>query len=352
VGGVQLNLRSAAAVRQAWKTIKDSVKQKAGAHHFMGVTVQPMITAEGYELILGSGPDAQFGPVLLFGAGGQMVEVLKDRALGLPPLNATLARRMMEQTKIYTALKGVRGRAPVNLAALEELLVRFSQLVVEQKWIAEIDINPLLVSSDRLIALDARVVVYGPDVAVEKLPTTAIRPYPVQYASPWKLNDGTAITIRPIRPEDETLMIRFHETLSEESVYHRYFSQLKLDERIAHERLTRICFNDYDREIALVAEHNDPATGRRSILGVGRLVKARGLNEAEFALLISDQWQRLGLGTELLKRLVQIGRDERLTRLTADILADNHGMQHLSRKVGFKVEHSSNNPDLKAEYVF
>jgi acetyltransferase len=352
VGGVQLNLRSAAAVRQAWKTIKDNVKQKAGAHHFMGVTVQPMVAVEGYELILGSGPDTQFGPVLLFGAGGQMVEVLKDRALGLPPLNTTLARRMMEQTKIYTALKGVRGRAPVNLAALEELLVRFSQLVVEQKWIAEIDINPLLVSSDRLIALDARVVVYGPEVTADKLPTTAIRPYPMQYVTPFTLKDGTPITIRPIRPEDETLMIRFHETLSEESVYHRYFSQLKLDERIAHERLTRICFNDYDREIALVAEHEDPATGRRSILGVGRLIKSRVLNEAEFALLISDQWQRLGLGTELLKRLVQIGRDERLTRLTADILAENHGMQHLSRKVGFKVEHSSNNPDLKAEYVF
>jgi len=352
VGGVQLNLRSAAAVRQAWKAIKKSVTEKAGAKHFKGVTVQPMILADGYELIIGSGPDAQFGPVLLFGAGGQMVEVLKDRALGLPPLNATLARRMMEQTKIYTALKGVRGRAPVDLAALEALLVRFSQLVVEQKWIAEIDINPLLVSADRLIALDARVVVYGPEVAADKLPATAIRPYPVQYVTPWKLNDGTPITIRPIRPEDETLMIRFHETLSEESVYHRYFSLLKLGERIAHERLTRICFNDYDREIALVAEHKDPATGQCSILGVGRLIKARSRDEAEFALLISDEWQGRGLGTELLKRLVQIGRDERLTRLTADILAENHGMLHLSRKVGFKVEHSLNGNELKAEYVF
>jgi acetyltransferase len=351
VGGVQLNLRSAIAVRQAWKVIKESVRQKAGIEHFMGVTVQPMISADGYELIIGSGPDAQFGPVLLFGAGGQMVEVLKDRALGLPPLNATLARRMMEQTKIYTALKGVRGRAQVNLAALEELLVRFSQLVVEQKWIAEIDINPLLVSSDRLIALDARVVVHGPNVTADQLPTTAIRPYPMQYVTPWTLKGGAPVTIRPIRPEDETLMIRFHETLSEESVYHRFFSQLKLDERIAHERLTRICFNDYDREIALVAEHRNPATGERSILGVGRLSKSRGLNEGEFALLIADQWQKQGLGTELLTRLVQIARDEHLSRITADILADNYGMQHMTRKAGFKVEHDSYSSDFKAEYV-
>ena len=160
VGGVQLNLRNAAAVQKAWKAIAAAVEKRAGKEHFLGVTVQPMIDLSGYELIIGSSLDAQFGPVLLFGTGGQLVEVFKDRALGLPPLNATLARRMMEQTIIYTALKGVRGRQPVNLGALEELMVRFSELVVEQPWIAEIDINPLLASSERLLALDARVVLH------------------------------------------------------------------------------------------------------------------------------------------------------------------------------------------------
>ena len=135
---------------------------------------------EGYELIIGSSLDSQFGPVMLFGTGGQLVEVFKDRALALPPLNSTLARRMMEQTKIFTALKGVRGRKPVDIAALEELLVRFSQLVVEQPWIKEIDINPLLASSERLLALDARVVVHGPEVTEDELPEPAIHPYPVQ----------------------------------------------------------------------------------------------------------------------------------------------------------------------------
>jgi len=152
---VQLNIRNAEGVQIAWRNIEQSVAAKVGKEHFMGVTVQPMIKLDGYEIIIGSSADSQFGPVLLFGSGGQLVEVYKDRALGLPPLNATLARRLMEQTKIYTALKGVRGRPPVNLAALEELLVRFSYLVVEQPWISEIDINPLLASPERLLALDA-----------------------------------------------------------------------------------------------------------------------------------------------------------------------------------------------------
>ncbi len=351
VGGVQLNLRTAAAVKKAWNAIAGAVKEKAGAEHFLGVTVQPMISLAGYELIIGSSLDPQFGPVLLFGTGGQLVEVFKDRALALPPLNATLARRMMEQTRIYAALKGVRGRAPVNLAALEELLVRFGQLVVEQKWIKEIDINPLMASPERLLALDARVVIHGAEVTKDQLPRLAIRPYPTKYVSPWKMKDGTTVTIRPIRPEDEPLLVKFHETLSEESVYHRYFSQLKLDQRIAHERLTRICFNDYDREIALVAERKDAAGEGREILGVGRLSKAQGLNEGEFALLVSDQWQRKGLGTELLKRLVQIGRAEKLARIAAVILSDNKAMQNVSKKAGFKLQHDDHNHDFVAEYI-
>lgn len=348
VGGVQLNLKNAAAVRKAYSGIESAVAKKVGKEHFLGVTVQPMISLEGYELIIGSSPDPQFGPVLLFGTGGQLVEVFKDRSLALPPLNATLARRMMEQTKIYEALKGVRGRAPVNMAALEEFMVRFSQLVVEQPWIAEIDINPLLASPERLLALDARVVVYGPNVTADKLPKPAIVPYPVRYAQPWKFKNGQQVMIRPIRPEDEPFLVKFHTTLSEESVYYRYFSQLKLDQRIAHERLTRMCFNDYDREIALVVEHKDPKTKEVELLGVGRLSKARGLNEAEYALLISDRWQKHGLGTELLKRLVQIGREQKLDRICANILAENHAMQHVSKKVGFKLQRDEDNHDFRA----
>jgi acetyltransferase len=310
-----------------------------------------MISLDGYELILGSSVDAQFGPVLLFGTGGQLVEVFKDRALALPPLNGTLARRLMEQTRIYAALKGVRGRKPLDLAALEQLLVRFSQLVAEQRWIKEIDINPLLASATRLVALDARIVVHGPDLTETHLPRLAIRPYPTQYVTPWKLKDGTPVMLRPIRPEDEPLIVQFHKTLSERSVYYRYFSVLKLDQRVAHERLTRICFNDYDREIALVADRRDAKTGRHEILGVARLSKLRGLDEAEFAMVVSDLWQNQGLGTQLLKTLVQIGRDEKLARITATILPDNREMQHLCRNVGFTIHREAVGPDCHAEIV-
>jgi acetyltransferase len=337
VGGVQLNHANEEEVRTAYRAIEESVRERAGAAHIQGVTVQPMIQWTGYEIIIGSSIDPQFGPVLLFGMGGQLVEVFKDRALALPPLNSTLALRMMERTRIYTALQGVRGRRPVDIAGLQHLLVRFSQLVVEQRLIKEIDINPLLASPDRLIALDARVVLYEPGVSAADVPPLAIRPYPLQYVQPWTAKDGTPLVIRPIRPEDEPLIVKFHEKLSEQTVYRRYFQHLRLSDRIRHERLTRICFNDYDREIALVAEHEDPATGERALVGVGRLSKSRTANDAEFAVLVADAYQRRGIGTELLRRLVQIGRDEKLSRITGEILIENSGMVRTSRNVGFQI---------------
>jgi len=337
VGGVKLNLQDEAAVRAAYRTIKSSVAEKAGLDQFSGVTVQPMIKLDGYELILGSSVDPQFGPVILFGSGGQLVEVYQDRALGLPPLNTTLAQRMMEQTRIFTALKGVRGRKPVDLVALEHLLVRFSQLVLEQRWIAEIDINPLLASPERLLALDARIVLHGPAVALDQLPKPAIRPYPIKYLSSWTMKDGNEVTIRPIRPEDETLMVKFHETLSDRSVYLRYFCSLSLSRRVEHERLLRICFGDYDREMVLVAERKDPGTGERQVIAVGRMNKLHARNEAEVAVLVSDQYQKLGLGNELLRRVVQIARDEGLARVSAEMLTDNVAMQVIMKHFGFRV---------------
>src|SRR6056297_1065142 len=280
--------------------------------------------SDGYELIIGSSIDEQFGPVLLFGSGGQLVEVFKDSALGLPPLNTTLARRMMEQTKIYEALKGVRGRRPVDLDALEKLMVRFSQLVSEQPRIKEIDVNPLLAlpeeeaDDDGLLALDARVVLHPYSVDDSELPTPAIRPYPRQYVGPHTMKSGTEVTVRPIRPEDEPKLVDFHQRLSERSVYLRYASLMKLQQRVAHERLARICFIDYDREMALVAED-----GNGKIIGVGRLTQQPGRNEAEFAMLVIDEYQGEGVGTELLNRLLQVGKDEGLNRITADILQQN-----------------------------
>ena len=336
VGGVKLNLRDDEAVRTAYRSIESSVTEKAGAGAFTGVTVQPMVRLEGYELILGSSVDPQFGPVLLFGSGGQLVEVYKDHALALPPLNTTLAQRMMEQTNIFRALQGVRGRKPVDLAALEALLVRFSQLVVEQPWIAEIDINPLLASPERLLALDARIVLHPASTSAKQLSKPAIRPYPSQYVWPWTMKDGAEVIIRPIRPEDEPLMVKFHSTLSERTVYLRYFSALSLRRRVDHERLLRICFGGYDREMVLVAEDKDPSTGERRILGVGRLNKLRtDNNEAEVAALVSDPYQGHGVGTELLRRCVQIAREEKIVPLVAEILRDNVAMEKVFKRLGF-----------------
>lgn len=175
VDGVRLQLENAEQVRYAFRAIRSSVGGKAGPESFSGVTVQPMVRRDGYELIVGSSIDEQFGPVILFGSGGVMVEVYRDRALALPPLNTTLAQRLIEQTRIYTALKGVRGRKSVDLAKLEQLLVRFSRLVIEQPWIKEIEINPLLATPDHLIALDARVLLHDPKLSAARLPRPAIR---------------------------------------------------------------------------------------------------------------------------------------------------------------------------------
>ena len=336
VGGVRLNIKNDAQVRDAFEGISSAVGDHSGKEHFQGVTVQPMVDlSEAYEIIIGSSPDPQFGPVLLFGTGGSLVEVYRDRALGLPPLNTTLARRMMQRTRIYEALQGVRGRSPVDLETLEKLMVRFSFLVAEQRWISEIDINPLLASAEQLLALDGRVVLYPAGTREEELPKLAIRPYPTQYMWDWETEDGTAVRIRPIRPEDEPLMVQFHEPLSDQSVYMRYFRALNLDQRTAHERLTRICFIDYDREMALVATRRNAKSGEQEIIGVGRLSKFYLGQEAEFALLISDKFQRQGLGSELLRRLLQIGRDEGVQKVMAYMLPENRGMKRIAEELGF-----------------
>jgi len=337
VGGVKLNLADARAVREAYRAIESGVRSRAGEGNFLGVTIQPMVTLKGYELIVGSTTDPQFGPVIVFGSGGELVEVYRDRALALPPLNSTLTQRMMEQTRIFAALSGVRGRKAVDLLALESLLVRFSRLIVENPRIKEADINPLIAGAEQLLALDARFVLHPREVPDAQLPKSAIRPYPVQYVAQWTMKDGTQVTIRPIRPEDEPRMVKFHEMLSERSVYLRYFQPTKLSQRTAHERLMRICFLDYDREIALLVERQVPGSDEHEILAVGRLSKMHGKNEAEVAFLVRDEYQRRGLGTELLRRLAQVAREEHIASIHAYMLQENIEMQGLIKKLGFRL---------------
>lgn len=326
VGGVELNLKTESAVREAWRRIQSKVPEA----DFDGVSVQRMEPlAHGFELILGSSADPQFGPVLLFGAGGQLVEIMRDSELGLPPLNSTLARRLMERTRIYKALKGVRGRPPVDKNELERTLVRFSQLVAENRRIKEIDINPLLASGDRIVALDARVVLHSWEIEDSNLPKTAIRPYPSYYIEDIELRDGKKVTLRPIRPEDEPAMARFHELLSERSIHFRYFHHIAFSERVSHQRLARVCFVDYIRSMALVAE-----TPEKEIVGVGRLTRG-GTNEGEFALIVADRWQDKGIGVGLLRSLIGIGKREGVARIYGSILAENRSMIEVAERLGF-----------------
>jgi acetyltransferase len=327
VGGVKLNLQNENEVLNAFAEIQKGVSKD----DFLGVTVQPMIRLEGYELILGSAVDAEFGPVILFGSGGQFVEVYQDRSLALPPLTTTLARRMMEQTKIYSALSGSHSRKSVDLQELEKILVQFSNLIASQPWIKECDINPLMVSSDRFIAVDARVILHDPKTKKEELPRPAIRPYPTQYVEEFALDNLGSVTLRPIRPEDEPLIVQFHKDLSEQTVRQRYLKVLNYEERIAHQRLVRICFNDYDREIALAAVRNG------QILAVIRLTKITGSSNATFALTIKDQWQNKGLGTKLMKKMLEVAKEEKVKHLFAQMLGENLQMKKLCSRFGFQL---------------
>jgi acetyltransferase len=331
VGGVCLNLADDDAVQAAFNTIRANVSRRHAPSDFEGVTVQPMLRHKGYELIVGSSVDRQFGPVILFGAGGIMVEVFHDRALALPPLNRALARRLMERTQIDQALKGVRGQGAVSADLLETLLVRFSQLIVDFLDVQEIDINPLLAGPEGLVALDARVLLCPPDLPAKQRPRLAIRPYPNQYTAPWHLNDGTAVVIRAIRPEDEPLIVALHQSLSPHTVRMRFFSMVKT---LSRDSLIRLCHLDYDREMALVAERRD-ATGPH-LIGVSRYYLDPESGTAEFAVVVSDAWQGHGLGRHLMERLIDVARQRGVRCLKGAVLRENTAMLQLTQELGFE----------------
>lgn len=322
VGGVRLNLKTPEDVRAAFAAIRTGVP----AADFLGVTVQPMVRpSEAYELIVGASSDAQFGPVLLFGAGGQLVEVQRDSALALPPLTTTLAQRLLEKPRIAAAFAGVRGRPPINKESLAILLVRFSRLVAEQPLLKEIEINPLLASAEGFVALDARVVLG------ERTPM-ALRPYPHRYESACGLDDGSALRLRPICPEDEQALVAFHSALSEQTLLQRYGEALALPERTARERLRRILFPDYDRAMALIAEQDG------QIVGVARYERERGDDRAELRLVVADAWQSRGVGTRLLESLIAVAATEGVRQLRMAFSPERTALIALAERFGFRQE--------------
>ncbi len=329
VGGVILDLNSGDEVQSAFERLRAAMDARGRASEFLGVSVQPMERRQGVELILGSAFDPQFGPCILFGRGGTLVEITGDQAVGIPPLNTTLARRLVDQTRIAAALKGFRQRPPVDLAALDRILVAFSQLITEHPRIRECDINPLLASAEGIVALDARLVLHAADLAPAP---PALRPFPVEYIRNADLADGTEVLLRPLRLEDEPALARFHETLSESTVRERYFGLSSLSYRTDHQRLIRTCLNDFDSQMAIVAAR----PGVDEILAVGRLSRARRSDTADLSLIVSDDWQSKGLGRQMLALLIEIGRAEGLQSLTATMLTGNQAMLDLCQKHGFR----------------
>ena len=328
-GGVKLDLKSQPEVEKAFKEIMENAAAANLADKIEGVTVQPMIRSPGYELIAGSKKDRDFGPVVLFGMGGTMTEVLRDRSIALPPLNRLLARRLMEETKVYKLLQGYRSFPPANLPLLEEILIRLAQLVTDFSEIEELDINPLIVIGNEICAVDARVILKPSKVRAPL--HLVISPYPNQYEAQVINDEVGRLFIRPIRPEDAPLLTELFDSLSPRSVYFRFFAPLK---SLPHSMLARFTQIDYDREIALVAIQESQDVEK--MLGVARFIVERNQKHAEFAVVVGDQWQGKGIGAELLKHCLSIAKEYNIERVRGIVLAENTQMLALGRKLGIK----------------
>ena len=336
VGGVALNLMNAGEVSGAFERIVSDARRLRPDAAILGVTVQQMVTAiHGVELILGVKRDPVFGPVMLVGYGGIATEVFQDHALELPPLNERLARRMLESLRSWPLLTGYRGRPVVHVERLVETLMRFSYLVADLPEIREVDINPLLATPNEVIALDARVVIDRTDSRPRPHAHLAISPYPEQYTQDVRLRDGTDIHLRAIKPEDEPAWKDLIRRSSTESLWKRFRYLFK---EATHEMASRFCFVDYDRELALCAEVMQE--GQPLLVAVARLVADPDHQEADYGVLVADEFQHRGLGQLLTQKCVEIGRGWGLARIFGETTANNSSMLHIFRRLGFEFDKS------------
>ncbi|MEM1586677.1 MAG: bifunctional acetate--CoA ligase family protein/GNAT family N-acetyltransferase [Candidatus Bathyarchaeia archaeon] len=334
-GGVILNIYSEAQVRSCFLQIIENVKSRYPSARIHGVTVQPMHFGE-YEVITGSKRDPVFGSFIIFGSGGVNVEVFRDIAVGFPPLNQTLARRIIERTKLYEVFsRGFKGLSLANLRPIEEVLVKFSQLVIDFPEIAEMDVNPLAVTSNGVIALDARIIIDVERVRGESKPYEhlIIRPYPTKYISEHILRDGNRVTLRPARPEDEPLLIELFKALSTETMRLRFFRIMK---EIDHYTAARYCNIDYGREMTIVAETE--VGGRRRLIGMANLIAQPDGCSSEISVVVGDPWQNKGLGSIMIDHLIEVGRDMGQKKLFGEFLAENRKVFHILRKRGFEIK--------------
>jgi acetyltransferase len=332
LGTAAFDLHSELEVSDAFHRIVPNVRRLKSDASILGVTVQPMIMEKGFELILGAKKDPIFGPIIVFGAGGEMAEFIKDVAMAIPPLNSNLALRLMEKPRIFSLLSnGFRDIPPANVDTLVKVIVNFAELIADFPEITEVDINPLYVRDERILALDARIKVQRTD---EKPPHhLIIAPYPSQYESYHTLKDGTVVLLRPIRPEDEPLILELFKTFSKETIVDRFFHVIKVT---THEQLVRYTQIDYEREIAIIAVGQPP--GRERILGIVQLVFEPRGDKAEFAIVVGDPWQGKGLGKKLMEVCISIAKERGVKFLWGEIILDNVPMINLSKKMGFNMK--------------
>lgn len=343
VGGIRLNLGNAQAVRSAYHEIIQSVQKYNPSALIDGVVVEPMIIKpNGRELMVGVTTDPVFGPVITFGAGGVLVEVLGDRAVALPPLNRFLVKDMIKRTRISRLLTAFRHMPPIDMSTLESILLRVSEMVCELPWIKEMDINPLIVDENGACAVDARIAVDYLSPSVDRYAHMAIHPYPIRLITRWQLSDGTDLTIRPIRPEDAEIEQEFVRGLSAESKYFRFMDTLQ---ELSQHMLVRFTQIDYDREMALIAVRE--LDGREKELGVCRYVTSADGQSCEFALVVADEWQRKGIGNKLMNCLFDAARAKGIKVMTGEVLAINRSMLELVRRLGFEVSTSEEDAAVK-----
>jgi acetyltransferase len=339
-GGVVLNLNNAHEVRAAYQHIIDNVRHNRPNATMNGISIEPMVVKpNGRELMIGVTSDPVFGPVITFGAGGTTVEIMGDRAVALPPLNHFLVEDLIEGTRISHMLGHFRNMAPANIEALEDVLLRVSEMVCELPLLKEMDINPLILDETGALAADARVVVEYRQPSADRYAHMAIYPYPTHLVSQWQLADATDITIRPIRPEDAALVKKFVHDLSEESKYFRFMNSVQ---ELTEDMLARLTQLDYSREMALIAVVEE--AGVEVEIGVARYAINPDGDTCEFALVVADNVAGKGLGQKLMVQLMEAARSKGLSTIEGEVLNNNHRMLKLMTRLGFSIKSSEDDP--------
>jgi len=337
-GGIRLDLRCDADVCEAYRQIMSSARLYKPDARIEGVTIQPYFSNPDFEILMGAKRDPNFGPVILFGMGGIYTEVLKDRALGLPPMNRLLARRLMQETKAYSLLQGYRNRPAADMERLEEMIVRLSQLLIDFPEIAELDMNPVLIKDGNPVAVDARILVSP--LGIPSSLHLVIGPYPEEDESHMVSADGRRILIRPVKPEDAPLFTALFKVLSPTTIYYRFFGMLK---ELKPEMLARFTQIDYDREVALVAIDEDSQSD--SMLGVARIIGDPDGKTGEFAVLVGDAWQGKGIGSNLLEKCLLIAAKQGFETVHGIVLHENKNMLALGKKLGFEIKRDADSAD-------